>query len=75
MININNHSYYQLTELLLGKRAHFTSDCEFFPNFDVIGKVILIKQNPTEILIDIIEQRGKRLTIGTNMKNLQCEIY
>lgn len=75
MININTYSYPILNQMLLGKIVRFTSDCEFFPHFDVIGKVVELKMKNSEILIDIIiKHNHKRITIGSNMKNLQFKI-
>lgn len=74
MINISNYSFNQITGNLLGKNVHFKSDCEFFPNFDVTGKVVKVYMNNDETIIDIIEKCGKRLSIGSNMKNLRFEI-
>lgn len=75
MINISKYSYPELNKLLLGKNVRFKSDCEFFPNFDVIGKVIFMKMQNSEILIDvIIHNKNKKITIGSNMKNLRFSI-
>ena len=75
MIKINKYSYPILNKMLLGKTVRFNSDCEFFPHFDVIGKVVELKMKNSEILIDIIiKHNHKRITIGSNMKNLRFEI-
>ena len=66
-------SYDKIYKMTFGKNIRFISDCEFFPNFDIICKVknIYIKNN--EILFDVITSSNKKLTIGSNMKNLQFE--
>ena len=33
---VNQYTYTEIVNLLLTKTVHFVSDCEFFPNFDVI---------------------------------------
>ena len=71
---IRNFSYIDLSNLLIGKLTNFKSDCEFFPDFDVTGKVkrISIASN-NEILFHIIVKH-KEYTIGSNMKNLSFKI-
>ena len=59
---------------MLANNVHFKSDCEFFPNFDVTGKVIRITLNNTEIIIDVLTKNRKQIKIGSNMKNLRYEI-
>lgn len=75
MEQISKYSYNQLIKLLLHKNVHFISDCDFFDNFDVKCKVndINMNYNRNEIIFDCISNR-KRITIGSNMKNLQFEI-
>lgn len=65
---------YEEISLLSGKTVNFVSNCEFFPNFDVTGKVYKIEKNINETLIYIKTKNGKKLTIGSNMKNLSYEI-
>ena len=61
--------------MLLNKKVHFISDCDFFPNFDVNVYVyeIYIKNNETIFNTKNISN-GKKLTIGSNMKNLQFKL-
>ena len=59
---------------MFGKNVHFTSDCEFFPNFDVVIKVNDIYINKNEIIFKGKTKNNKMLTIGSNMHNLQFEI-
>lgn len=74
MYYIKQKSYEELKELL-GKKVHFVSDCELFPNFDVIGKVISINYGANlEIMFNVKLQNGKTIDIGSNMKNLRYEI-
>ena len=58
----------------IGLRCEFRSDCEFFPNFHVIGNVVSIKivNNEYEITVKT-EPTGKLIPIGSNMRNLTIE--
>lgn len=67
-------SYVSLRDKIVGKTVRFKSDCEFFPNFDVTGKVTNITLRPNESLIYVKTKSGKNITVGSNMKNLTCEI-
>jgi len=74
MYYIKQKNYEELKELL-GKKVHFVSNCELFPNFDVIGKVISINYEANlEIIFNVKLQNGKTIDIGSNMKNLRYEI-
>lgn len=76
MQKISTLSYIDLLKNILNKQVHFTSDCEFFPNFDVrcIVYNISLSKNNNEILMDVkILNSNKKITIGSNMKNLQFE--
>lgn len=70
---IKKYTYKNINKLLLTKTVHFISDCEFFPNFNITGKVISIHIHNNEILFEV-KIKEKKLTIGSNMKNLQFEI-
>ena len=74
MIQIKGLSFSQLQQRLVGNRVRFKSDCTFFPNFDVIGKVIKITNLGVEIIIEILTKDRKQMKIGSNMKNLRYEI-
>ena len=71
---IKNFGFEVLYKNLFGKNVRFISNCEFFPNFDVIIKVNKIYIKGTEILFEGLTRTNKKLTIGSNMKNLQFEI-
>ena len=76
MEKVSSYTIEKITSKLLGKRVRFTSDCEFFPNFDVKVQVvsISISQN-REILFDCRNlSNRKKLTIGSNMRNLRFQI-
>ena len=61
-----------LKQKMLGKKVHFTSDCQLFPNFNVTGKVISMTMKNGETIINVIENKtNKHLSIGSNMKNLR----
>ena len=71
---ISKISYAELQNLL-NKNIHFTSDCEFFPNFNIIATLLSYKINKTETIFEVkILSNNKFITIGSNMKNLQYEI-
>jgi len=72
---VKNLSFTELYKKIFGKNVRFISDCQFFPNFDVIMKVndISIAKN-NEILIKGKTKSNKTLSIGSNMLNLQFEI-
>ena len=55
---------------LKGNEVRFISDCEIFPNFDVIGKVKSISLIDSEYVF-IVSVKGKNIHIGSNMKNLR----
>jgi len=71
---IKEYSLDKLYKKIFGKNVHFISDCEFFPNFNVVIKVNDISINRNEILIKGQAKNNKNLTIGSNMKNLQFEV-
>ena len=67
---VSKYSYTELCNQLIGKIVNFKSDCQFFPNFDITGKVLTIditKNN--EYLIKLL-RNGKVYDIGSNMRNL-----
>ena len=75
MESIKKYSHRQIILKLIGKNVHFTSDCEFFPNFNIIGKVISYYLKGNEIILKTkIKNSNKIMDIGSNMKNLQFEI-
>jgi len=67
-------TYIKLQETLLGKKAHFKSDCKLFPNFDVKGKVISISLVNGIPLIKTILNNGKTINIDGGMSNLSFEL-
>ena len=73
-MKVKNISYNILSNSILGKIVNFKSDCEFFPNFNVTGKVYKLELRQDETLIYVKTRQGKKLTIGSNMKNLEYEI-
>ena len=56
---------------LIGSEVRFISDCEIYPNFDVIGKVKSISLEDSEYVF-IVSVKGKNIHIGSNMKNLKA---
>ena len=71
---IIKYSFEQLQNLLIGKEVNFKSDCQFFPNFNVTGKVEQIKYASNGELIIIVKIKNKSITIGSNMHNLSFSI-
>ena len=75
MESVKKYSYEQLIKKILNRKTRFTSDCEFFPNFNVIGKVLNYKLRGNEIIFKVkIKNTGKLIDVGSNMKNLQFKI-
>lgn len=75
MESIKKYSFKQIILKLIGKTVHFTSDCEFFPNFNIVGKVISYYLKGNEIILKTkVKNSNKIIDIGSNMKNLQFEI-
>jgi hypothetical protein len=72
---VKNYPFEIIYKKLFGKNVRFVSDCEFFPNFDVIIKVqkIYFAKN-NEIIFEGKTKTKKILKIGGNMKNLQFEL-
>lgn len=69
-MNVKKLTYEKLCEYI-GKTVILKSDCEFFPHFTVIGRVIDIKVQNNEYIINIkTKPNNKELSIGSNMKNL-----
>ena len=72
---VKNYSYKYLIETLLGKTVNFISDCDFFPNFNVKGKVIAYRLVNNELVFKLrTTKSNKLLDIGINMKNLKFKI-
>ena len=63
-----------LRNKLLGHTAHFTSDCQLFPNFNITGKVIDITLSGNIPLIKVILSSGRKIDIDGGMSNLQFEV-
>lgn len=66
---IKNMTYDEIYSLR-GSEVRFISDCEIFPNFDVIGKVKSISLEGSEYVF-IVSVKGNSIHIGSNMKNLK----
>lgn len=73
MERIDSLSYKELYRLL-NKNVRFISDCEFFPNFDVSGKIFKITFNKGEYIFLLKLKNKKEIEVGSNMKNLQFEL-
>ena len=75
MERVKNFGFEVIYKKIFGKNVRFISNCEFFPNFDVIIKVqkIYFAKN-NEIIFEGKTKTKKILKIGGNMKNLQFEL-
>ena len=73
MKTTKSYSHKNLILTLIGKNVHFTSDCEFFPNFNVKGKVISYYMRTNEVVFKLKTTYGKTIDVGSNMKNLKFE--
>lgn len=71
---VKNKSFVQLQELLLGKRAKFICDCEFFTKRGVVGKIIKMYIQSGEIIFDVLCDNQKPIKIGSNMSNLSVTL-
>lgn len=71
---VKDYSFYDINKLLFGKNVQFVSDCEFFPNFNVICKIKDIHIKGNETLFEVTTKSNKHLTIGSNMKNLRFKL-
>lgn len=74
MIYVKTKTFEELSKLV-GEKLHFKSDCEFFPNFDVKVKLLNFNIKNSEFIFNCkVLSNKKKLTIGSNMKNLRYEI-
>lgn len=71
---VKKYPYNKLTTTLLGKKVHFTSDCQLFPNFDIKGKVVAISLEKGIPLIKTILTNGKTIHIDGGMSKLSFEL-
>lgn len=71
---VKKYSINILRNKLLGKKVHFISDCQLFPNFNITGKVIEINLSGNIPLIKTILNSGKIMNIDGGMSNLSFEI-
>ena len=74
MKRVKTYPFKKLIFDLVGKNVHFMSDCEFFPNFNVKGKVISYYIRTNEIVFKLKTNYGKPIDVGSNMKNLKFEL-
>ena len=74
MESIKSYSYTWLMKSLVNKKVRFTSDCEFFPNFDVNGKILSSHIKGNELIFKLKVTNTKTIDVGSNMKNLRFEI-
>lgn len=75
MFYVKDFSYYILIKMLLGKTVNFKSDCDFFPNFNITGKIISYTIKNNELIFKLrIPTKNKIIDVGSNMKNLQFKI-
>ena len=72
-MRVKKLTYKELLEYI-GSRCEFRSNCEFFPNFHVIGVVTAVDTERYEYFIKVkTEPTGKEIPISSNMRNLTIE--
>lgn len=72
--SVKNKSFEELSQLT-GNVVNFISNCDFFPNFNVTGRVLRIDLSNNEIMFEVsIHPNDRVIKIGSNMKNLTYEI-
>lgn len=72
---IKKYNNKTITSKLSGKFVRFTSDCSFFPNFDVKGKVMKCDYSKSgNLIFNVKIKSGKYITVDSNMHNLRFEI-
>lgn len=70
-MKVSKLSYDELCKYI-GHNVLMRSNCEFFPNFNIMGRVLDISigtNNEYEIKVKT-KPTGKELLVGSNMKNL-----
>ena len=72
---VKQESFESLSQLT-GKIVNFTSDCEMFKNFNVVGRVLSVQiGHENETIFEInTHPTNKTIKIGSNMKNLKYEV-
>jgi len=72
---VKKYNFTQLIKLLVGKKVKMKSNCEFFPNFNITGKVLSYYIKGPEIVFKVKTNPSQKIIdVGSNMKNLQFEI-
>ena len=72
---VNKLTYNELSDLI-GKTAHFVSDCPIFDNFDITCQILSFynRENIEFVFNCKNVKSGKSIKIGSNMLNLRFEI-
>lgn len=73
MVFVRNLSYSEIYKLI-NKKVRFISDCDLFPNFDIIGKIKSISLYKNELIFDTKLECGRIIQVGSNMKNLKIDV-
>lgn len=72
--SVKNKSFEELSQLT-GNVVNFVSNCDFFPNFNVTGRVLRIDLSNNETMFEVsVHPNDRVIKIGSNMKNLTYEI-
>lgn len=71
---VKKESFTSLIKNIVGNKCHFTSTCEFFPNFNVKGLIISYYIRGSELIFKMKTNSGKIIDIGSNMKELKYEV-
>ncbi len=72
---IKDLTFDEISKLMIGKKFHFTANCEFLPDFDVTSTVKSIKiRDGIEAMIETLTDRNTQFTIAGNMKGLKATL-
>lgn len=72
---IKDLTFDEIPKLMIGKKFHFTANCELFPDFDLTATVKSVKiRNGVEAMIETVTPRNSTFTIAGNMRGLKAEL-
>lgn len=72
---IKDLTFDEIPKLMIGKKFHFTANCEFLPDFDIVATVKSVRiRNGIEAMIETSSSHGNTFTIAGNMKGLKAEL-
>lgn len=72
---IKDLTFDEISKLMVGKRFHFTANCEFLPNFDITSTVKSVRiRDGVEVMIETLTDKNTSFTIAGNMKGLKATL-